>query len=340
LQQAGYHLQSPKLCTIRLARKVFPGLPKYGLGHLSRSLDITITHRHRAGGDAKAAATVLSIALEKSGDTIVKEMLRREGKHQLLPPNLSVDQINALPQSPGVYYFRDKKGKVIYVGKAKQIRKRVISHFTGLDTSEKRQALLKSIYTIGHTICASELLAGILESIEIKRLWPAFNKSQKRFEAAWSIYHYMDAAGFRRLAIDKKNKFSAPVCSFGLQADAHRTLWKIVRSFDLHPFICYLEKTPSSPLPQPDEHNLRIENALEHLVEHQSNYVIRDQNGLILVEQGRFYGMSQSIHWHPDEPIESLRQKLTPYPENEMIRTLLRQFRETRPERFYPIKNN
>jgi hypothetical protein len=50
--------------------------------------------------------------------------------------------------------------------------------------------------------------------------------------------------------------------------------------------------------------------------------------------------MSQSIHWHPDEPIESLRQKLTPYPENEMIRTLLRQFRETRPERFYPIKNN
>ncbi|MCE2972155.1 MAG: GIY-YIG nuclease family protein [Sediminibacterium sp.] len=340
LQQAGYHLQSPKLCTIRLARKVFPGLPKYGLGHLSRSLDITITHRHRAGGDAKAAATVLSMALEKSGDTIVKEMLRREGKHQLLPPNLSVDQINALPQSPGVYYFRDKKGKVIYVGKAKQIRKRVISHFTGLDTSEKRQALLKSIYTIGHTICASELLAGILESIEIKRLWPAFNKSQKRFEAAWSIYHYMDAAGFRRLAIDKKNKFSAPVCSFGLQADAHRTLWKIVRSFDLHPFICYLEKTPSSPLPQPAEHNLRIENALEHLVEQQSNYVIRDQDGLILVEQGRFYGMSQSIPWHPDEPIESLRQKLTPYPENEMIRTLLRQFRETRPERFYPIKNN
>ncbi|MFM9020321.1 MAG: GIY-YIG nuclease family protein, partial [Sediminibacterium sp.] len=331
---------TPKLCTIRLARKVFPGLPKYGLGHLSRSLDITITHRHRAGGDAKAAASVLSMALEKSGENIIKEMLRREGKHQLLPPNLSVDQINALPQSPGVYYFRDKKGKVIYVGKAKQIRKRVISHFTGLDTSEKRQALMKSIYTIGHTVCASELLAGILESIEIKRLWPAFNKSQKRFEAAWSIYHYTDAAGFRRLAIDKKNKFLTPVCSFGLQADAHRTLWKLTKTFDLHPFLCYLEKIPSNPLPLPEEYNFKVAQALLHLEEQQANYVIRDEEGLILVEQGKFYGMSQSIHWQPDEKIETLRHKLTPYPENEMIRTLLRQFREAKPDRFYPIYNH
>ncbi|MFM7359109.1 MAG: exonuclease domain-containing protein [Sediminibacterium sp.] len=340
LQLAGYHLQSPKLCTIRLARKVFPGLPKYGLGHLSKSLDIHITHRHRAGGDARAAATVLSMALEKSGENIIKEMLRREGKHQLLPPNLPVDQINALPQSPGVYYFRDKKGKVIYVGKAKQIRKRVISHFTGLDTSEKRQALLKSIYTIGHAICASELLANIFESIEIKRLWPAFNKSQKRFEAAWSVYKYTDSAGYLRLAIDKKSKYLNPVCSFGFQADAHRTLWKLARKFELHPFLCYLEKNPSSPLPKQPDHNIKMSNALLQLEESQSSYVIRDQEGLILVDKGKFYGMSQSIQWHPDEPLYSLRQKLTPYPENEMIRTLLRQYVEAWPERIHPIANN
>lgn len=340
LQQEGFNLQTPKLCTIRLARKVFPGLPKYGLGHLSRSLDITITNRHRAGGDAKAAASILAMALDKSGEAIVKDMLRREGKHQLLPPNLSVDQINSLPLSPGVYYFRDKKGKVIYVGKAKQIRKRVISHFTGLDTSEKRQALLRSVYTIGHTVCASELLAGILESIEIKRFWPAFNKSQKRFEASWSIYHYVDTAGYRRLAIDKKNKFSAPVCSFGLQADAHRTLWKLVRTFDLHPFLCYLEKKASTSLPLIEEHNSKVANALQHLDEQQSSYVVRDQDGLVLVDQGKFYGMSQSIQWQPDESIETLRHKLTPYPENEMIRTLLRQFREACPDRFHHIANS
>jgi DNA polymerase-3 subunit epsilon len=337
LQQAGYHLQSPKLCTIRLARKVFPGLPKYGLGHLSQSLDIEITHRHRAGGDARAAATILSKALAQSGENIIKEMLRRETKHQVLPPNLPVDQINALPLSPGVYYFRDKKGRVIYVGKAKQIRKRVLSHFTGLDTSEKRQSLLKSVYTIGHTICASELLAGIFESIEIKRLWPAFNKSQKRFEAAWAIYQYKDSAGYLRLAIDKKNKHLQPVCSFGLQADAHRTLWKLARNFELHPFLCFLEKKPSSPLPEQDDHNNKILTALLQLEEQQYSYIIRDNEGLILVDKGKFYGMSQSIKWHPDEPVHSLRQKLTPYPENEMIRTLLRQFVEAWPERIHPI---
>jgi DNA polymerase-3 subunit epsilon len=338
LQQAGYQLQSPKICTIRLARKVFPGLPKYGLGHLSRSLDITITQRHRAGGDAVAAATILSKALNNAGESVIRDMLRREGKHQVLPPNLSVDQINSLPQLPGVYYFYDKKGKVIYVGKAKQIRKRVISHFTGLDTSEKRQSLLKSVYTIGHTVCASELLAEMLESIEIKRLWPAFNKSQKRFEATWSIYHFTDAAGFRRLAIDRKNKQTTPICSFGLMADAHRTLWKLARSCDLHPFLCFLEKTPSNPLPPQELHNEKIETALRQLKDQQASYVIRDREGLILVEQGKFYGMSQSTEWQADESLEQIRQKITPYPENEMIKTLLRRFRENRPEQFYPVQ--
>ncbi|MFN5361018.1 MAG: exonuclease domain-containing protein [Bacteroidota bacterium] len=337
LQQAGYTLQTPKLCTIRLARKVFPGLPKYGLGHLSRSLDIPITQRHRAGGDARAAATILARALQSSGEPVIRDMLRREGKNQLLPPNLPVEEIHVLPMEPGVYYFRDKKGKVIYVGKAKQIRKRVLSHFTGLDISEKRQALLKSIYTIGHAVCASEFTASILESIEIKRLWPAYNKSQKRFEAAWSIYHYTDAAGYQRLAIDRKNKHLTPVCSFGGLAEAHRTLWKLARSFDLHPYLCFLEKTPSTPIPAPDKHNEQLTASLENLREQQASFVIRDHTGLVLVDKGKFFGMSQSDDWQPDEPLEKLRERLTPYPENEMIRTLIRQFREAWPERIFPL---
>jgi DNA polymerase-3 subunit epsilon len=338
LQQAGYTLQTPKLCTIRLARKVFPGLPKYGLGHLSRSLDIPISQRHRAGGDARAAATILARALQSSGEPIIRDMLRREGKNQLLPPNLPVEEIHALPMDPGVYYFRDKKGKVIYVGKAKQIRKRVLSHFTGLDVSEKRQALLKSIYTIGHAVCASEFMASLLESIEIKRLWPAYNKSQKRFEATWSIYHFTDAAGFRRLAIDRKNKHTTPICSFGLMAEAHRTLWKLSRSHDLHPFLCFLEKKPSALLPSPELHNEKIENALRQLQDQQASFVIRDREGLILVERGRFYGMSQSMEWRGDESLEQIRDKVTPYPENELIKTLLRRFRECAPEQIFPVE--
>jgi DNA polymerase-3 subunit epsilon len=336
LQQAGYQLQVPKICTIRLARKVFPGHKKYGLGHLTRALDIPITNRHRAGGDARATAEIVSRALAVSGSSVIKEMLSREAKHQLLPPNLSVEEIHQLPLQPGVYYFRDKKGKVMYVGKAKQLRKRVVSHFTGLDTSEKRQALLRTVYTIGHSVCASEFMASILESIEIKRLWPPFNKSQKRFEANWSIYQFTDSKGFHRLAIDKKHRHTTAISNFGLLTDAHRTLWKLVRDFSLHPYLCFLEKTPSTPLPNETIHNLQMQEAIAYLVQQPASFIIKDKEAIVLVEKGRFYGMGMLAEWTPDQPISHLREQLTQYPENEVIRSLVQQFTEKYPEKVYP----
>lgn len=336
LQQAGYQLQVPKICTIRLARKVFPGLKKYGLGHLTRSLDIPITHRHRAGGDARATAEIVSRALALTGSGVINEMLSREAKHQMLPPNLAVDQIHQLPLQPGVYYFRDKKGKVMYVGKAKQLRKRVVSHFTGLDTSEKRQALLRTVYTIGHTVCDSEFMASILESIEIKRLWPPFNKSQKRFEAVWSIYQFTDSRGYNRLAIDKKHRHTASLINFGLLTDAHRTLWKLVRDFSLHPYLCFLEKSPTEALPESDRHNQQMQKAITHLLLQPTSYVIKDREALVLIEKGRFYGMGRVDGWTPDQSLSTLREQLTPYPENEVIRSLIRQFTEKNPQKVFP----
>lgn len=336
LQQAGYQLQVPKICTIRLARKVFPGLKKYGLGHLTRSLDIPITHRHRAGGDARATAEIVSRALALTGSGVINEMLSREAKHQMLPPNLAVDEIHQLPLQPGVYYFRDKKGKVMYVGKAKQLRKRVVSHFTGLDTSEKRQALLRTVYTIGHTVCDSEFMASILESIEIKRLWPPFNKSQKRFEAVWSIYQFTDSRGYNRLAIDKKHRHTASLINFGLLTDAHRTLWKLVREFSLHPYLCFLEKSPTEALPESDMHNQQMQKAITHLLLQPTSYVIKDREALVLIEKGRFYGMGRVDGWTPDQSLSTLREQLTPYPENEVIRSLIRQFTEKNPQKVFP----
>ena len=125
LQEAGFQLQTPKICTIRTSRKVFPGFRKYGLGHLTRELGIQIENRHRAGGDALATAKVLQLILAKDGMPVIKDMLKKENRFQILPPNLPEQQIKALPAQPGVYYFKDAKGKVIYVGKAKYLSKQI-----------------------------------------------------------------------------------------------------------------------------------------------------------------------------------------------------------------------
>lgn len=331
LLQAGFSLQTPKLCTIRLSRKVFPGFRKYGLGHLCRELNIPIENRHRAGGDAVATTKVLDLVLRNNGFLLVKEMLKKENRNQTLPGNLPEEHVKSLPDQPGVYYFHDVKGKVIYVGKAKNLKKRVVSHFTGLDISEKRQEFLRKIHTITHTVCPSEFIASLLESVEIKRLWPIHNKSQKRYEQLWGIYLFEDSRGYMRLAIDKKRKYSSPLASFAMLVDAHRFLWKLVNEFRLNAILCFLDTTAASELPLPDEYNQRVQQAIDWIAAQQQTFVIKDREGCVLVEQGRFYGMGRIS----DDPslltLDNLKSRLVEYPENEVLKSMIRNFAEKHP---------
>jgi DNA polymerase-3 subunit epsilon len=336
LQQAGFGLQTPKLCTIRLSRKVFPGFRKYGLGHLCRELDIQIENRHRAGGDAMATTRVLDLVLQNNGYLLVKEMLKKENRNQTLPANLPEDQVKLLPEQPGVYYFHDVKGKVIYVGKAKSLKKRVVSHFTGLDTTQKRQEFLRKIHTITHTVCPTEFIACLLESVEIKRLWPIHNKSQKRYEQLWGIYQFEDGLGYQRLAIDKKRKYSAPIASFAMLVDAHRLLWKLVKEFELNPVLCFLDNTSAREVPEPEMYNERVQKALDWMASQKETFVIREKEGCVLVEQGKFYGMG-SIANVTELSLETIKARLVEYPENEVMRSMIRNYAEKYPGRVVKI---
>lgn len=337
LQEAGFHLQTPKLCTIRLSRKVFPGYRKYGLGHLCRELGISIENRHRAGGDALATAQVLDMVIRNNGGVLIREMLKKENKGQLLPPNLPEQFVLDLPEQPGVYYFHDAKGKVVYVGKAKNIKKRVVSHFTGLDISKKRQDFLRSIYSITHAPCPTEFIASLLESVEIKRLWPVFNKSQKRYEQLWGIYHFEDSRGYRRLAIDKKQKHTTPIASFSMLVDAHRLLWKLVKEFELHPVLCFLDATGAAELPEITSYNRSVAAALDWLEAQKETFLIRDKEACVLVEEGKFYGMGKIEKDTDITRIEHIKPQLVPYPENEVLRSMIRNFAERYPHKVVKI---
>jgi DNA polymerase-3 subunit epsilon len=330
LQQAGFQLQSHKLCTIRLSRKVFPGYRKYGLGHLCRELGINIENRHRAGGDAMATTKVLDLVLQNNGQVLVQEMLKKENRNQTLPCNLPEDHVQLLPSLPGVYYFHDNKSKVIYVGKAKNLKKRVASHFTGLDISQKRQEFLRKIHTITHTVCPTEFIACLLESVEIKRLWPEHNKSQKRYEQLWGIYQFEDNRGYQRLAIDKKRKYSSPVVSFAMLVDAHRQLWKMVKEFQLNPGLCFLDSSSQSELLPVEEYNQNVKNALHWIQSQKETFLIRDKEGCVLVEGGKFYGMGR-IEEAAELSLDKLKARLVEYPENEVMKSMIRNFADRYP---------
>lgn len=346
LRAAGYDWNPKKLCTLKLSRKAFPGMHKYGLGHICRTLDITVSNRHRAGGDATATAVLFGKILEKGGDKLIKDFLKKENREQILPPNLPAEQVNNLPYVPGVYYFHDAHDKVIYVGKAKVLKNRVVSHFTGLNTGKKRQEFLRNIHKVTFKECPSEFTAFILESVEIKRLWPAYNLSQKHFEHKYGIYSFEDSRGYRRLAIDKKRKYFEPVVSFNLLTDAHRMLWKIVREHELHPALCFLDKSTSVDHQYPDReiYNTRVDNALINMRSQLSTYAILEpaafgnKNVCVLVENGKFYGMGAIQENMNFTDIEKLKRNITQYPENEAIKSIIRSYILKHPSKVYMME--
>lgn len=200
LEAFGYSLNTKKLCTVRLSRQIFPGFPSYSLGNLCHSLGIELKDRHRAGGDAAATVTLFKLMLQQDSKGFIQSSLKKTSKEQTLPPHVPKGDFLKLPNTPGVYYFHDAKGKVLYVGKAKNIRSRVNSHFSNNSDGKQKQNFLRHIYSISFQPTATELMAAILESTEIKRLWPAFNTSQKKAEDLFGIFVYEDQNGYMRLA--------------------------------------------------------------------------------------------------------------------------------------------
>src|SRR5690606_28165701 len=144
-----------------------------------------------------------------------------------------------LPDCPGVYYFRDKAGKVIYVGKAVNIKKRVASHFTGHNPNPQRQNFLQNIYNISFEVCATELMALLLECAEIKRLYPTYNRALKKFEPKFGLFVYKDIAGYKRLAVGKLSKHQQSIQVFNQLYDGINVLLNLIETHDLDMRFCY-----------------------------------------------------------------------------------------------------
>ena len=348
---AGYDLQSNKLCTVRLGRKIIPGLPSYSLGKLCRHLGIENNGRHRAAGDANATAVLFSMLLNNDKDNHIKAALKQNSKEQVLPPNLPKKAITALPQTPGVYYFHDEKGKVIYVGKAKNIKKRVSSHFTGNNPGLQRQEFLRNIHQVTHQVCGTELIAFVLEAVEIKRLWPKYNRSLKRFEHAYGIYVFEDQRGFLRLAVDKHRKHHQTVYTCNTLLEGYGLLNRLIETFGLCPKLCFIQNN-TQPCAHGleagcactgdvsvDDYNRKVNFALDELKDALPTFAIRDEgrthdeHSCILIEKGKFYGMGYIADDAEANNLHQLKNFLTPYPGNDYIRTMITNYADKFPHR-------
>lgn len=309
-EEVGIAWAPKKLCTVRLSRKIIPGLHSYSLGRLAETLGIRITDRHRAGGDALATAHILDLLIRKDQNGVIDKALKRNSGEAILPPNLPKEEFDKLPEKAGVYYFHDAHGKVIYVGKAINIRKRMIGHFTGEAREWNRSNIRNEIHHISFELTGNELIALILESQEIRRLWPKYNLAQKLKTEEWGIYDYEDRNGYLRFVVNVVSKNAKPLITFSSKGDAWNFLWEKVKEYELCPKLsglqlakglCFSHQSGSCKggcegVETHKKYNKRTQKAIDSFFEKGETVAIigkgrkAEEKSLVLVENGNYLG--------------------------------------------------
>jgi DNA polymerase-3 subunit epsilon len=120
-------------------------------------------------------------------------------------------------------------------------------------------------------------------------------------------------------------------------ADAHRMLWKLVRDFQLHPVLCFLDQSTIDEYPDTDEYNLSVMSAIHWIQSKKETYLIREKNNCVLIEDGRFYGMGAIDKQLEITELNLIKPLLTEYPENEVIKSMIRNFVERFPAKVIKI---
>ena len=235
----GFDFKRKKLCTVRLSRKIIPGLLSYSLGNICTAEGIEIAARHRAKGDAEATVELFSRLLKRDDNFTINSFLNAKSREATLPPLLDKQVVDKLPERHGVYYFKNLEKEVIYVGKANNIKQRVISHF--YDKKKKERTMCLETADISYTETGSELIALLHESSEIKHLYPKFNRAQRKAGEAVGLFSYEDQKGIVHLAFNRLKLTPNPLMKFYSIAACRSMLEKVCEVFELCPKYCHLQ---------------------------------------------------------------------------------------------------
>jgi DNA polymerase-3 subunit epsilon len=239
----GYNFEKNTLCTVELAKKLIPDLPSYSLGKLVRSLGIPLSDRHRAQGDAKATVALFKMLLAKdTSKEIIQKSVRKDPKRQLEPKLL--DLIEKAPSETGVYYMHREDGTIIYIGKSRNIKKRLVQHFTNDSKKSKQIQLEVAAVTFERT--GNDLIAQLKESQEIKQNKPVYNRALRKTLFNYQLTSYTDSNGYINLRVDKANPNKEAILTFTNYQQAKSTLYRITEEHQLCQKLTGLHKTDKS----------------------------------------------------------------------------------------------
>jgi len=351
-KRAGKSFQRKKLCTVRLSRKIFPQLPSYSLGRLCAQLNINNKERHRAAGDAEATVELFEKLLANDKEDFINASLNQRSLEALLPPNLPKNEFLALPEKLGIYYMMDRNKKIIYIGKANNIRKRVHSHFSGNTNTRSKYYFVKNIHHVDYKVCGNEFIALLTEASEIKKHWPIHNRSLKRFSLNYALYSYEDRNGYFRFSMGRCGKHDQPLLSFKSAAELRTFVEKLCLEYELCPKLCDLQKPGNNAcfpmeeheckgactlIESPTDYNLRYQEAFGEIKGSSGTYVIRCEgnteecNSIVLMQKGRYKGYGQLSKELEIKDLKSIKEHIDTGYDDQDIQNLVSSYLRSAP---------
>lgn len=297
-----YDYARKTLCTKNLSKKLMPGIRSYGLGNLARILNLKNPARHRAAGDALTTVHLLEHLLKIENKP---EDISLKG----LNSNLSPEAIKSLPEAPGVYYFHDEDGNILYIGKSVNIKSRVMSHFSNND--HKREIELREkTASVTYELTGSDLVASLLESAEIKKYKPVFNRSLRRSLFQYGLFSYTGQDGYIHMTVESIKGDRLPLTSYGSRKEGISHLQRIVDEYNLCQKLCGLYSSTGGCFDHhmgickgacvgeesPSSYNDRAIDAIAKYTYKNKNFFIVDDGrydhecSVVKVENGRYMG--------------------------------------------------
>ena len=342
----GFTFIRDQLCTVRLSRKLIPGLRSYSLGNICQELSINNNGRHRAFGDVLATAELFDLLLNLNRSSGLNLFDNKSLIFKNLNPSLDPAVLGNLPEETGLYYFYDDHGSIIYIGKSKNIRSRVYSHLSS-NSTRKAIDMKQKIVDISYELTGSELIALLKESSEIKKHKPLYNRMQRRSLFQYGLFHSADENGYINFCIEKNSeKNEAPLMSFSSKKEAVEFLYHRIEKYELCQKLCGLYPTNGNCFhyeltkcngacigeEKPDLYNQRAEQFISSLSYNPPNTILFDKGrhlneySVIKIKNGRYLGFG---YLDADEAITSpdmIDEYITRYSDNREVHYIIKNY--------------
>jgi DNA polymerase III subunit epsilon len=353
-RRLGYDFNSKNLCTVELSQKLMPEQPSHSLGKLVRALGIPMADRHRATGDALATVKLFKMLLDKDVEkTILNELIKSEVEKGIAPKLRDI--MESMPSKVGVYYIYSQSGKLIYIGKSRNIRKRINQHFTGTD--KKSLKIQSAVFTVTYEETGSELIALLKESEEIKINKPIYNRAQRKSLFNLALYIEPDEIGYLNLKIQKTDGRRKEITSFTSLTEAKNAMFRITAHYKLCQKLtglyiakkeCFQYKIKECDgacigAVSVEEYNARVQEFITKNSFENQNMIIIDkgrkisEKSAILIENGIYKGFAFfDLNYQINNP-EVLRNIIIPMQNNRDVKNILQS--HVRKEKYFKIIN-